>query len=828
MVAEMNQTNTQLARNGVYVLFFLSGLSALIYQVTWMRYLSLFFGSDVYSTAITLSSFMCGLSFGSYVAHKWAKSINRPLMVFAVLELFIGLYAISFPTILSLFHDAFKEVYLRSIDSAPIVYNGFRALIAGAVLVVPTAMMGASLPFISEQFSGEPSHAGSISGKFYATNTAGAVFGVLIGGFLLFPFLGFGTTTLIAATLNIAISLFAMTISIHFIGHAKASALSSNDEAQANPNTGSNASRVRASALMTISLSGFAAMALEVVVTRWLALSFSATVYSFSVMLACFLIGIAYGSSKASEWVKVSHNPAKHLGIIELLLALSVFLIASGIALFPALFGNALWSLVHLTNGNFAVASVISMLLSALLVLFIPTLLLGASFPFAVRVWTLAGLGAGHGVGGVYSANTLGALLGALAAAFLMIPFLGLRGSFVLIGAVFLISSWLMFIAPTRWNPRSFVFPIIVTILGSFVAFFVHSQPKQIIANYHMQRTENPKVIYHGEGVAHTVDIVEGGDRNTIMMVDGNIEADTTYLQRRHFVLKGHLPLLLHRNPKSALVVGLGLGITLSNTLRHPTLSNVQVVELSPEMVEAQHYLKTINDDVLANSKLSLRIDDARNYLSLEDKKFDMITADPIHPRISGVGYLYTSEYYRTIKNHLNGDGVICQWMPMYSISPASFRVAFQTFAKEFPNSSFWYVRGHGLFVGQVGNKPIDYSEVVRRFNNPTVKQDLNSIGISSPSELFGHMLMGPRQIEKYIAGTSRITLNTDDNAWLEHRTPSEFLSRTDEILEDLLPSAGFDRSYLTNASEIDYREIEAAWTGRKAKIFTELKEAIR
>ena len=828
MVAELNQTNTQFARNGVYILFFLSGLSALIYQVTWMRYLSLFFGSDVYSAAITLSSFMFGLSFGSFVAHKFARSFSMPLLAFAILELFIGLYAIGFTTLLSLFHDTFKQVYLNSINNSPVIYNGFRALVAGAVLVIPTAMMGASLPFISEQFSEESDKAGDVSGKFYATNTAGAVFGVILAGFFLFPFLGFWATTLVAATLNILIGFFALAISTLIIGRAKLKPTPARLASEHDHSADLSDSRVRRSALIAIALSGFAAMAFEVVVTRWLALSFSATVYSFAVMLACFLVGIAYGSAKASEFVKSTQQPAKQLGIIELLLALSVFLITLGIGQFPTLFGNILWSLVQLLNGNFAVASVSSMLISALLILFIPTFLLGASFPFAVRVWTLKGLGAGHGAGGVYSANTLGALLGALSAAFLMVPILGLRLSFAMIGTIFLISSWLMFITLNKREVRGFIFPIIVTAFGGFVALYVHLQPKQIIANYHMQRNETPDVIYHGEGVAHTVDIVKGPDQNTIMMVDGNIEADTTFLQRRHFVLKGHLPLLLHRNPKTALVVGLGLGITLSNTLRYPSLDNVQVVELSPEMAEAQSYLKTINDDVLSNPKLSLRIDDARNYLSLEDKKFDMITADPIHPRISGVGYLYTSEYYRAIKSHLNDGGIICQWMPMYNISARSFGVAFRTFAEVFPNSSFWYVRGHGLFVGQSDNGPVDYAEVVQSFNDPIVKRDLNSIGIMSPNELFGHMLMGPRQIKNYLERTSETTLNTDDNAWLEHQTPSEFLNRTDEILNDLLPSATFDRSYLTSVSEANLREIENAWVGRKSKLLPELQEPIR
>ena len=236
-------------------------------------------------------------------------------------------------------------------------------------------------------------------------------------------------------------------------------------------------------------------------------------------------------------------------------------------------------------------------------------------------------------------------------------------------------------------------------------------------------------------------------------------------------------------------MVGLGLGITLRATNRYPNLDLIQVIELSPEMVKAQNYLEDVSGGVLHSPKIRLRIDNGRNFMAMSDQQFDMITADPIHPRVSGVGYLYTKEYYQALRQRLRPDGVVCQWMPMYRISKKSFDVAFRTFVCGVPNASFWYVRGHGLFVATLGDFNIDFKELEQRLQNPLVKSDLASIHIQGPAEFISYMLMAPDQIRAYLRSTPDDVINTDNNAYLEYHTPFEFFSQLKLSSRGLFPT---------------------------------------
>ena len=211
----------------------------------------------------------------------------------------------------------------------------------------------------------------------------------------------------------------------------------------------------------------------------------------------------------------------------------------------------------------------------------------------------------------------------------------------------------------------------------------------------------------------------------------------------------------------------------------------------------------------------------------MTDRQFDMITADPIHPRISGVGYLYTEEYYRALRQRLKPGGVVCQWMPMYNISRESFNVAFRTFAHVFDNASFWYVRGHGLFVATSGPFEIDYQRLKQRMAAPAVAGDLDSIEIKDPAELLSHLLMGPAQIKRYLAASGEDKLNTDDNARLEYDTPFEFLHPTTEIVAALKPYAGFDPALLVGISDDERGEVNRAWQARQSHLLEELGEPL-
>ena len=808
----------------VAALFFFSGFAALVYQVVWMRHLSLFFGSDVYAAAITLSVFMGGLSAGTALAEKFADRLARPLLAYGCIEFLIGLYALFFIALLHAFTPFLREIYLGYFDRAPLVYQTTRIGLAAVALLVPTMLMGMTLPLVVSGFVRRNSELGLFSGTFYAVNTLGALVGTLVAAFALIPWQGITRTTLIAVGINLTIGLgiavvgTRMRFQKHFL------------PADADATTGSAWHYQPTSArwaLFAIGLSGLAALALEVVWTRILTLSFSGTVYSFAIMLSSFLFGIFYGSRKAARMIDAHPNPIRFFGFLELGIGCLVVLLGLLTYVVPIIFAQLVWGLTRIGGNNFAFGSVVGQFVVAGLLILPPTILLGATFPAAVRICTPGVKKAGSGTARVYAANTAGAVLGSLLAGFVMIPTFGSRNSLVLLAAIFTANGvallWRADPQASWHNARAALCVAFCLILGVAVIML----PRQTVANYGLQRKTDPEIIYHGEGVAHSIDVVRTDSGNVIMMVDGNTEADTSFTQRRHFILKGHLPLLLSAAPRDVAVIGLGLGITLAATARNPEVEHIQVIELSPEMVLAHAQLEGITDGVLHNPKINVRIDDGRNFLAMTDRKFDMITADPIHPRISGVGYLYTQEYYQAIRQRLRPGGVVCQWMPMYSTSRDSFDVAFRTFASVFDNASFWYVRGHGLFVATVGTFTIDYAQLKNRIAAGPVARDLDSIEIHGAPELLAHLLMGPAQIKKYLTSTNEKTLNVDDNAKLEYATPFEFLHPTKEIVAALVPYAGFDPALLVNISDKERAEVDHAWSSRRARLLTELDEPL-
>jgi len=798
------------------LLFFFSGFSALVYQVVWMRQLGLFLGSDAYSAAITLSVFLGGLSLGSWVAGKFADRLARPLLVFGVIEVAIGLYALFFGDLLSAFSPLLGGLYRDIFLSMPLVYQFVRVSLAATILCIPTILMGMTLPIIVGGVGQRESGVGKHSGTFYAINTLGAFCGTLGSAFYLIPLLGVAKATYTAVAINIVVGLLVV-----FVGLRSGVKTASGIAVIADPSFSKYRPVDARRALWGIGISGLAALALEVTWTRVLTLSFSGTVYSFAIMLSSFLFGIFLGSRTMARTIDSNQNPLRQLAALQIALGFSVALLGLLTYFIPKLFANLLWGLTAASGNSFVTGSLLAQTAIAMLLMIVPTTLLGATFPTAVRVFTPSNQSSGAGTSAVYAANTAGAVFGALLAGFVLIPALGSRLTLIVIAAIFLANGLTIF----RW-PNSFA--LISTVATIAICIVTWSMPQQTVANYGLQSNLNPKLIYHGEGVAHSVDVVRTPNGNIVMLVDGNPEADTSFIQRRHFILKAHLPLLLHPSPREVAVIGLGLGVTLAATERNPEVSKIQVIELTSEMPKAHQYLDEITDGVLRKPKVNLRVDDGRNFLDRTNQSYDMITADPIHPRITGVGYLYTEQYYRALKERLKPGGVVCQWMPMYNISRKSFDVAFRTFAQVFENASFWYVRGHGLFVATVEPFSIDYASLRERSSALAVAQDLASIEIINTPQLLSHMLMGPAQVRNYLASQPESQINTDDNAFLEHATPFEYLSPTKDIVASLLPYSKLDLTLIRNASSVDVAKIQKAWDERKSKIIPELTEPLR
>jgi spermidine synthase len=799
-------------RHAIAFLFLFSGLTSLVYQVIWVRILSLFFGSDVYATAIVLSVFMGGLGLGSWCAGILADRLGRPLIIYGICEILIGVSALVFPDVLNAFRQTYQSIYRTSFETAPYLYHGFRIMVAAFTLLVPTALMGATLPFIIRQFAGRDDVLGRNVGVFYAINTLGALIGVLTTGFLLLPWLGVTRTMTGAVMANVAIGAIAIAIG-----------------ARLKPVERRRAVAVRTTALgrrvlLTMMLSGFAALALEVVWMRILVQSFSATVYAFSIMLASFLFGIFAGSHVASRSVDADRQPVDSLVALELWLAATVALLAILTYAVPRVFGQLVWRLAEVTGGQFGLASVVAQSIVALTLIVVPTIMLGATFPRAVKIFTQDIDLRSHGTGSVYAVNTFGGVLGALAGAMVFLPMFGTRGSLIVVALVFLAAAAVLAgrreTAPfTHWVPLGLV---------AAAAVAVMLLPRQTTVNFNLQDTAGTAVLYHGEGVGQTVDILRSAHGHSVMMVNGNIEADTTLTQRRHFILKAHLPLLLHPQPRHIAVVGLGLGVTLQATTRHPGVESIRLIELSPEMVEAHEHLRDLTGSVLDNPKLRLRIDDGRNFIAMTDETFDMITADPIHPRITGVGYLYTRQYYEQIRQRLRPGGIVVQWMPMYHVSRASFDVAARTFVDVYPTATLWYVRGHALLVATMDPLVVDYRRLVERFSNALVREDFASIGIDTPEQFLATLVMDAGHLSRYLNRGERGPLNTDDNAYLEYRTPFEFLGRTEDIVDALVAYAGWDVNAVLGGASGDVRAHAAQVAeNRRQRIRSELAEPL-
>ena len=394
-----------------------------------------------------------------------------------------------------------------------------------------------------------------------------------------------------------------------------------------------------------------AALALEVVWMRILVQVFCATVYAFAIMLSCFLFGIFYGSKWISKRVDQQASLPRLFGLLELGLGVSTASLATLTYFVPALFARVLFHWIG-AKDHFAFGYVAAQFIVSACLILVPTLLMGATFPVAVRICTPTLQAVGRGVSSVYAANTIGAVIGALFGGMVLIPAVGTRKGLLVIAAIFVSAGILLLLRQgtlgrgVGWGTLKQ--PVAAALLLLFVvaAAVGLAMPQQTVTNlYNYIQWVHPQVIYHGEGVAHNVDILRTGtgpDAITTMTINGGGEADTSYLARRQFILKAHLPLLLHPDPKDVAVVGLGLGITLSATNRNPNVQNIEVIELTREMVKAQSYLEDVSGGVLHSPKVHVRIDDGRNFMAMSDRSFDMITADPVHPRNTGVGYLYT------------------------------------------------------------------------------------------------------------------------------------------------------------------------------------------
>lgn len=743
------------------ILFFGSGCAALIYEIVWYQLLEFVIGSTTVSLGVLLATFMGGLCIGS-IAYPRIAALRRyhPLRVFAAIELGIGICGLLVWWGMPLVDRFYLAVVGHGLPAILL-----RALVASLCLLPPTILMGASLPAASRWI--ESSRRGiSWMGLLYGTNTVGAVFGSLLAGFYLLRIFDMATATYTAAAINLLVALAGFLLS----QRAPERAGADDPAAPERGITEATAASANVWAVYaTIALSGATALGAETVWMRLLGLTMGATVYTFSILLAVFLVGIGIGGG-AGAWLSRVVRPRSALGYSQLLLAAAIawtaYMLADSLPYWPAPLTSGPWETFRTD------------LLRACVAMLPGALLWGASFPLALGAAAETGSESGRLVGNVYAANTGGAILGALIFSLVLIPYVGslnAQRTLVLLSGV---SALVMFL--TQLWPRRIgngVLYLMATLgIAAVLAMNLPSLPPDLIAygRRFLTTKDYVTVLFTAEGRNSTVAVTDW-DGTTQFHVSGKVEASTGVYDMRLQRTLGHLPALLHPNPRSVLIVGFGAGVTAGSFTLHPDMQRIVICEIEPLIPPvATRYFGNENYDVLHDPRTQMVYDDARHFVLTTPETFDIITSDPIHPWVKGSATLYTREYFQMVKDHLNPGGLVTQWVPLYETDLGTVKSEFATFFEVFPNGSIWANEdwqsgGYDVFLlGSKDSLTIDVDALQRRMDSPAyarVVRSLNDVTIGSASDFLSIYTTQASDLKPWLDGA---IINRDRNLRLQ------------------------------------------------------------
>jgi spermidine synthase len=743
------------------LLFIGSGCAALIYEVVWFQLLQLSVGSSAVSLGILLGVFMGGMCLGSLLLPRRINPSHHPLRVYAVLELGIGLFGILVLFGVPLIGDLYTRI--AGTGQASLF---LRAIVASICLLPPTLLMGATLPAVARWVETTPAGV-SWLGYFYGGNLAGAVAGSLIAGFYLLRLYDMPTATYAAVAINVIVAVLALAI-------ARVTPYEQKTSAMDTPVSVPEARLV----YVTIALSGLTALGAEVVWTRILSLIFGATTYTFSLILAVFLVGLGIGSTIGSELARRVSNPRAALGWCQLLLCVTIAWAAYST-------GNSLpyWPI----NPSISTSPWFNVqldLMRAIWVMLPAAMLWGASFPLALAAVAARGQDPGRLVGGVYAANTVGAIVGALVTSLVLVGTFGSQvAQQVLIGIAAI--SGLLVLVPegrTEGNPglkmrTAVILVIVVCGAAVLLARTVPPLPGLLVAygRYSATWVGINQIVYVGEGVTAAVAVSRTPEGVLNYHNAGKVQASSEPQDMRLQRMLGHITTLVPEHPTKVLVIGCGAGVTAGAVSIDPLVKDQTIAEIEPLVprVVSTHFAEH-NFNVVRNPKVRIHLDDARHYLLTTDEKFDAITSDPLDPWVKGAATLYTREFFNVVREHLNPDGVVTLFVQLYESNEDAVKSEIATFLEAFPNGAVFAntINGQGydlVLFGQVSDKRINVDAIQARLDRPDndpIKRSLQQIGIDSAMELFSTYAGSRTDLADWLKDAQ---INTDRNLRLQY-----------------------------------------------------------
>ena len=713
----------------------------------WLRLLALVFGVTVYAASTVLAGFMAGLGLGSFVAGRLAARITRPLAAFGIAEALVGITAFVSPVLLDALTRVWVSVHSSLPDSLAAV-TVIRFVVAFLVLIVPTSLMGATLPLVIKSAVAREDRIGGRIGLLYAINTTGAIVGALFAGFYLISEVGVELSFRLAAISNIAIGVVALVAAYAMPAQpARPAAAVVAEAGRGTPITAGQ----RQIVLWTFFVSGVMSLGLEIIWFRMLVVFLRPTAYAFTIMLACVLAGIALGSALAAPILRRRGRWLPVLAVIQAVIAVAAVLSFNALTRSQVAIDVATpWFAAIGLNTYLA-----PLVASSLVAMLPTTLLLGLAFPIGLSVWAGDDTSddTSRRVGAFYSLNVFGAILGSVLAGFVLLPAIGTRHSLIVVSALATGSSIALAWSQRRTRP-TFAYAIagMAPVLFGVGAFYAVDPFEVAFERFHRRET----LVWRQEGVQTTVAVHDrpGNPPMRVMFLDGNHQANnspgTAFIHHRI----GALPVMLHPAPTTALVIGLGGGATPGAVARYNV--DVDVVELSAAVVAGSAFFKDINFDLLSRPNVHLRVDDGRNFMMMGRKKYDVITADIILPRHAGAGALYSKEYYELVRHSLAEGGLAMQWNGADSMT--EYKLLLRTFVSVFPYTTLW--ADGGLMLGST--KPFTLSQSA--YNARRAGFSLLNWDLATLKRIYS---AGPEEIREFLGHDG--PLLTDDKPVIEY-----------------------------------------------------------
>lgn len=780
----------------VAICFILSGATGLIYEVLWARMLGLVFGATTLAVSTVLAAFMGGLALGSALAGRFGTTVRRPVLTYGLLEIGIAVYALAVPFLFG-FIDNLYAIIWQHFQPGFFVFSLWRFVLSCLMLLVPTTLMGATLPVLSAAIVRSTSTTSTSITKLYTRNLVGAICGCLAAGFLLLPTLGVRATIYVAALINIFIGI-ATIVADWKSGTGPAidtGALDKNSPdgletiELAPGKTGELSVGATEFWLFCAFVSGFVTISTQVAWTRMLTMIVGSSTYAFSIAVALFLVGLSVGAYVIARR-NFSGKLRETLFKVELLTAASLVVSLYIVNKIP---GLLITLGLRLNISSWAGLLALQIFSVALLIL-LPAFLMGMVMPL-VLVWAGANSGnAVRWVGRSYAVNTVGAIAGAFGAGFVLIPKTSTRitilfaatlclvvaamayrpklnetqsdvGLGLRVGAV-LVAIFLLF----AFSPRMDLESLSVGAYDSLVRVLAKTRGSTTEGSS-QNGPEVHKLLMYEEGPTSTVSVRKDWDV-TSMAINGRTNAsDKDDMPTQ--VMLGQMPLLVAPKINNALVVGYATGVTAGSMLQSP-LESLEVMELEPATVAGSRFFEHVNNHPLQDPRMRLIIDDARTYLRVTPNRYDVIVSEPSHPWVPGVANLFTEEFFELGRDRLNDDGVFCQWLQIYQLSTESLRSVLATYQKVFPYVIVFRVEGawKGKDLILIGSKtPVTLDRVAERIGDAKVGPELARVNIKNEADVKAWFVCNESQLRPAVSGA---VINTDDNMHIETTVPRE------------------------------------------------------